>query len=424
MKKLLIIVLFSIALLLPVYAQEAKPVEGVNNAAQEGEQENLETEDTVEQPEKKPFTFARQRFEFGFDLGVGLDNGLIGTSDIFTKNIVIDLSKLSNSIGKDGAGLNVGLFGNFFFNLMNIKIKEGVWNFGLSSTADGDINFNIPKSLFTLISEGNINQHSSSGTITASGGIYADAGLSADAKYGKLKVGVRPALYTPLLFIPKKGIEYKINTGETISIEAGGEIIVYGPLLGNNDLQFGFDITMEGEYALFSFLDVGGSLTNIPFAAAQLEKGMRYTLDKNKFNVTVDPLNSGVTSPEIDFQQDTDYKNPVKVYRPFRFDIYGRYKPFSNNFITVKPNIGFSVDGNDQEGFFNIGVEGTLNLKDLFLVRLSTGLLENIWEHKLGLALNLRVFELDLEGSLRSQNFAGTFTGQGFGLNIGMRFGW
>jgi len=438
MKKLFIL-LFIIALILPLYAQEAEPDkikeldENMSNRNTTGSNANEEPyikQDTefaknLGPPPKKSFNFARQHFELGFDAGAGADNGLITTGELFKKNVEINMSQLANNVGKDGAGLNFDIDGDFFINIMNIPIQGGIWDIGVFGAADGGINFNLPQSLFILMSEGNIKHHSSSGTISASGGVYADTGLNVSAKYENLKIGVKPALYAPLLFIPKSGITYNLKAEETFSLDAEGGIIMYGPLVENDELQFGFDMSLEGEYALYTFLDVGGSLSHIPLAAAQLENGTQYSLDGLHYEISLNPDNqtNGQNSSELDFEPH-DYKGSVKVFQPLRFDIYARYKPYDSEFVVVKPNLGFSVDMNEHEGYFNAGIEGQVNLKNLFIVHLGIGYQESIWRNRLGFALNLRAFELDIEGSLRSQNFVGSWTGQGFGLNIGIRFGW
>ena len=436
MKKLFIL-LFTIVMILPLYAQETEPDkikeldENMSNRGKTGDvhtdeepyvKQDTEFAENLGPPPKKPFNFARQHFELGYDIGIGADNGLLGTSDIFTKNVVIDMNKLANDVDKVGADINFDMGGNFFINIMNIPIGEGIWDFGVSGGADGGINFNLPESLFKFMAEGNIKEHNSSGTISASGGIYGDAGLSVSAQYEDLKIGIRPALYTPLIFIPKSGITYSIKAEDSFALKAGGGIIMYGPLIAGEDPQFGFDLALEGEYALYSFLDVGGSLSHIPLAAAQLEKGMRYTLDNLHYEI--DMNFNDQAAPDLDFKKDENYKSSVKVFRPMCFDVYARYKPLDTELVVVKPNIGFTVDINEGEGYFNAGLEGQVNLKDLFIVHLGTGLQESIWKHRLGFALNLRAFELDLEGSLRSQYFVGSWTGQGFGVAIGMRFGW
>jgi len=438
MKKLFVI-LFTIALLPPLCAQEAEHNitneldESMNsrkttggNDEEPNERQETEFAKNLGRPSKGPFTYARRHFEFGYDAGVGADNGLMGINDIFKKNIELDMSELSQNIDEDGVGLNLDMGGDFFINIMNIPIAGGIWDIGVSGGADGGINFNLPEALFILMTKGNIKKHSSSGTISASGGFYADAGLSVSAKYNKLKIGVRPALYTPLLFIPKSGITYHLRAEKTepLYLDAGGEIIMYSPLMEDDGLQFGSDLSLEGEYALFTFLDVGGSLSHIPLSAARLENGMRFTLNRDKFNYQASLNFDSKDAPELAFTHDDNYKNLIKVYRPLSFDVYARYKPSRFEFLSIKPNMGFSVDINEQEGYFNAGVEGQVHLKDMFSAHLGTGYKETIWKHRLGFALNLRAFELDIEGSLRSQNFIGSWTGQGFGLDIGMRFGW
>jgi hypothetical protein len=92
--------------------------------------------------------------------------------------------------------------------------------------------------------------------------------------------------------------------------------------------------------------------------------------------------------------------------------------------VVVRPNLGFSVDINDSRGFFNFGVEGQFSLMDMFIARLSTGLCEAVWTHQLTLVLNVKAFELGISGALRSESFAGSFSGNGFSVNLGLRFGW
>ncbi|MDR0303138.1 MAG: hypothetical protein LBI04_12605 [Treponema sp.] len=429
MKKLFII-FFTAVLLLPVYAQEAELNITIENAFDENSEtlvygDRYEDEDTdFGQPEKTGGGFARQRFEIGFvGLDAGFSNDLLAFSEFFQKDILIDLNKIKNDVRDDGLNLFLGVFVRVLsIDIKNINIAGGIWDFGFFSGADGNIHFNLPKSLFTLISEGNIKQRSFSGTISASGGVFANAGLSGYAKFGNLRVGVKPALYTPLAFIPKSGINYYFNSNEKLSVTTDGEIVVYTPFIDNGELKFGFDMSLEGEYNLFSFLDVGAGLSHIPLAAAQLNKGMQL---KAKFEFAPDALLSDdIEIPDLEFDSNENYSKSVKVRRPFGFDVYARYKPFSTEFLVLKPNIGFTVDTNNSEGFFNVGLDAQLNLKDIFIVNLGTGYKEAIWKQRLALALNLRAFELDLEGSLQSHDFIGSFSGQGFGLGIGLRFGW
>ncbi|MCL2270030.1 MAG: hypothetical protein FWC24_01670 [Treponema sp.] len=398
--------------------------------------ENFGDEYQFIQPEKA-FTFARQRFELGFDNGGGFDNDLIGLGDFFKTEIILDLDKIKDIVGDDGFNVNAGFGGGMFINVKNISISEGKWDFGFFSGADGAVNFNIPQSLFTLVSQGNINQHVFEGMISASGGIYANAGLRASAKYGKLRVGLRPTLFAPLIFIPKSGITYSLNTEESIAFSTLGEISIYSPIMDVIDgrtfnLQYGFDLAMEGEYDLFPFLDVGGSFSRIPFSPARMESRALLTMKglEDGFEIKGEDLLAGQDISDklpdfdnIDFDQSFDIF-PHKVFRPMRFDTYARYKPFNTNILAIVPNLGFSVDINDKQGYFNGGLTIQLNVKDIFYFHLGMGCQEAIWKNRIGFAVNVRAFELGLEAMFRSQDFAGSFKAQGAGVNLGIRFGW
>jgi len=434
MKKLLISALF-VVLILPLYAQETGTAEYTTetfwNQQEEGKKNEAQSEQT-----KKASTFSRQRFEIGFDVGAGFDNDLLNMSDILKKDIVIDLGKLGSDVRDDGFNLNLGLLGGLFVNIKNINIGSGVWDFGFFSGADGDLNFNVPKDLFTLLSKGNKKQHSFGGTISASGGIFANAGLRGSAKYevyGKnLRVGVKPALFVPLAVIPKSGINYRLKSEDDIHLTTSGQIAVYGiaadVMEGDSvQVQTGFDISLEGEYELFSFLDVGVTLSRIPIVPASMQNGMLVTLRDFNLDIYGEDLIDGEKIDVPDFKIDTKYGAGKKnIFRPLRFDAYARYKPFETvpSFV-VRPNMGFSVSINDGEGFFNIGAEAQIELlRNMFSFHVGTGLEESIWKQRLGLGFNVRAFELDLEAVFRSERFTGSFSGQGFGVNLGLRFGW
>ncbi|MDR1870106.1 MAG: hypothetical protein LBQ82_09000 [Treponema sp.] len=409
MKKFLVIILCSL-FLFPLYAQE------------ESQEEELQ-----EEKPKKSISFARRHFEIGIDAGMGIDNNLFKGSEFLKKEILIDLTQLENDIGDDGWNINFDIPAGFFINIKNIKIGKGIWGFGFSSELDGRLNLNTPKSFFDLITEGNIEKRDFEGTFSASGRLFLGNGLNVSAKYGKLRLGVKPVIYTPLMFIPRSGIDYKFVTNESISMTTQGAIKVYTPVTedGGLDLSLGADISLNGEYELLRFLDVGGSISNIPLYPAEMRNQTLYSLSGFNINIEGEELMGG-NAPEMPpVKFDKKYvASDQRVFRPFKMDLYARYKPLSNEKLVIIPNIGFSVDINDVIGYFNAGVEGRLNLIDLFILSLSTGYEESIWIHKLGFALNLRAFEMDLAVSLRSEDFVGSFQAQGIGVNFGLRLGW
>ncbi|MDR0290366.1 MAG: hypothetical protein LBI06_05460 [Treponema sp.] len=429
MKNFLIIFL-GLALLMPLFAQEGEIDTAAEALPWEGDVlgEDLSFGDDEEPLEKKPMTYARESFEFGLGIGgigVGFDNGLMGIGNVLKKNIVVDLDEIASHITKDGVNINFDIFMNILFvNIKNIEIQGGIWDFGFSSDLAGDLNINLPESLFELISHGNINQRSFDGLLSASGGVFAGATLGGSAKYGKLRLGLKPGFYAPLVYVPKSGITYHLDSEDYLSVRTSGGISVYSPFVENGEVKVGMDLTLEGGYDLFPFLDLGGTFSQIPFVPVTLKNRMRLTMDEFEFEVK-DLLGDGKIPeiPKLDFDTVYDVET-IKAMRPMRFDVYARYKPFENEFLVVKPNLGFSVNFARERGYFNAGLEGQLNLKDLFKVHLGTGSEEGIWKHRLGFALNLRAFEWTLEATLRSQSFAGSFSGQGLGLSTGFSFGW
>jgi hypothetical protein len=107
-----------------------------------------------------------------------------------------------------------------------------------------------------------------------------------------------------------------------------------------------------------------------------------------------------------------------------RFDVYALYRPLLVDFFTIRPNIGFThVLGEGIPPYFNAGLEFRLNVLRILFFHLGTGYEEATWRHRLGFAVNLRVFELDLEAGLRSQDLDKSFNLQGASVKLGLRFG-
>lgn len=404
----------------------------------------LSAQDTGTEGKKsaRSFSFSRRYFEIGFGAGVGFGNNLIGAGDIFQKNIVIDLNDLGDKIGDKGVNLDFDVEGDLFFFNVNML---GNWGFGLRVGLDGGIYANIPKSFFTLIAEGNTKDHSPTGDFTVSGGIFADVGVNVHAKlFKKLKISLTPAMYVPIVYIPKSTIRYVLEAENSLSFAANAALTVYGPfsLDSGDNIQFdlsslmegtGFDLSLNAEYPLSFFsslgvgsLDVGATITHIPLSPAVLNYGIDVSIDDFKIDGSNILQGSMPEIPELELKK-TNAKASYKVYRPLRFDFYALYKPFTTTLLalTLRPNIGFTVLNASEEANFNWGVEAQLDLLgNLLQVHLGTGYEETQWKHRLGLALNLRVFELDIEAGLRSPSFANSFMINGFSLGVGIRTGW
>jgi hypothetical protein len=409
MKTLFVIVL-SITLFMPLYSQDK------------------ENADPQEKAEKSSIDFSRKYFEVGMDAGVGFDNDLLKAVDFFKKNTSFDLNKFGERLNENGLRINADVYAGFF---VNVRMQEK-WGLGLYDGIDGNIYAYFPKSLFSLISEGNINNQVFSGTIKSLGGVYAASSLSGFMNLGKWQFGIKPAMYAPILYIPgSSGITYLLDTEEGVKLDAEGEIKVYtmdttvgiANVLGSS----GFDLSFEAEYALFPFLNLGANLSHIPLVAGVLQHVDRYTLNNLYLDISSEQLmNDGLNLPNLDFDGVSETCEK-KIYRPLRFDAYALYRPLSVNrdLLIIRPNIGITADITDQAKYLNAGLEvQSYQLHKMLFIALATEYMETIWKHRLNLAVNFRAFELDLGASLRSQNFAKSFQTSGVGANVGLRFGW
>jgi hypothetical protein len=194
----------------------------------------------------------------------------------------------------------------------------------------------------------------------------------------------------------------------------------------------GFDISLAGEYALFEAqswgsLAVGGTIEHIPFVPATLTNKMTVDMTKKDIidtNNLIDILIDGGDLYDTEGLGDTSYDSAErKVMRPMRFDFYAVYQPFSTDWLTVTPNLGFTVlTAGDPS--FNFGLNAQVNFRHMIGFHIGTGWDELIWDHHAGLVFNFRVFELDIDASLRSQDFVQSFQLRGLSAKLGLRWGW
>jgi hypothetical protein len=397
--------------------------------------------------------------EFGFDVNAGAANNFLGLSDVFNaeRTIVLDPGKMPG----DGFWLNTSAETRFF---LNVNMGEK-YSLGLFMGVDVAVYGNLSSELFKFLSEGNENMRDFTGTAAAGGSVFVDAGIKTRAQFGKLIIGLTPAVYVPVVYIPPPVIRYHLDSGEHPKADVTVDVNAYTPISiegvsgftgsssDNNDSGSsgfttadiwnaldarGFDFSLDVEYLFLPKLDLGGSITNIPLVPAVLRRHMNY-----HFNYEIDPFTDSDTGEIRDwrdfFDNGFDIKNPemedpvfaddasFSVFRPLRFDFYALYRPFTVKWLVLKPHIGFSaltIYGYDVDGMcFNAGLEARLNLKRIFSVSLGTDFREKLWRHSLGLMLNLRVLELNLGVNLQSQDFVGSFSLEGAGVFLGLRIG-
>jgi hypothetical protein len=368
---------------------------------------------------------------------ISLGNNLVGIGDIFKKQIVVDLDQMNSRIGDKGAILSLGL------GVTPVQISVNPterWGGSLGTSVLGRFDLSLPKELLDLIAEGNEGHAKSSGEIAISASIFYEIGLNIHGTLpyfkGKLSFGVDPAFYSPLLYIPRSGINYTLDTDDKILLSAGGSFKAYTPIntdsvsIGDIFSTGGIDLSLSAEYALFSRLDLGLSISHIPMLPARMSNGYEISLADTEIIKKIDDITKldldNLITDDLDFKGDDDFTSlpALTVFRPMRFEFYNIYRPFDNDIFSVRPNIGFTVLNASEETYLNMGTRITMDLKRLFVLYLDSGLEEGLWRHKLGFELNLRAFELGLEAGMRSQDYLASWTASGLSAKLGIAFGW
>jgi hypothetical protein len=368
--------------------------------------------------------------EFGFDLDAGLANNYINFRELFSnETLVINLNALPLK------GLSAAALGKEE-TVFNVNFKR--FSIGLFAGMDGFFAGGLSGELLKLLSEGNTDNRSISGEVDLGGSLFLDTGLRGAMEFKDWKFGVRTSLYIPVFYMPKPLIRLNLDTTESFVVDMSVRMNIYAPfsledmeINGSIFRAAGFDMSFFTEYALLPMLDLGGSISHLPVVPSHLTYGMHtvseFAFPDSSGGIDESFIDALVNNRLSDLNAQTFYLEGdyLSVFRPLRFDFFGRYKPFRNDIFSLKPNIGLSfltIYGYDKV-CFNADLAGRFAVK-FFALELSTGYRERMWMHKLGMTLNFRPFELDLGIGLMSRNFADSFRFKGLNLALGMRFGY
>lgn len=401
-------------------------------------------------PQKKkgvPYPY-RRYFEFGVDnAGAGFANNLLGVDDIFRKQIRIN-QELFKKIKADGFMTEIDVDASAFINFNTQN-----WGFDITASVEGDVSFDAPKSFFTLLSEGNKEQHSSSGTFGLYGAVYTETAVDIHARFLKskqLKISVIPSMFIPLVYIPKGGFTYNLKMErEQMLFSVGGSLDMYAPFSIDafmddpNGIDYmsildakGFDLSLNAEYDVFKdgydWLTAGFNVKSIPLAASTLQYRTRMGLENSPWKIIdTSDLLGGLTSGDDDLFKlpngdDITFdsaEGEIKVMRPVRFDLYSNIRPFAKKLVVVRPSIGLTVANTlDGKPHFNYSLTAELNTP-VFLLHLFTAYDELVYKHGLMIGLNFRLIELDVGLDVRSRDFVQSFNLNGVRVWASARIG-
>jgi len=422
-------------------------------------EEEVVVEKTIEK--KGPFRVPDRKFEVGFlNSSFGFSNDYMTTFEIFREKILIDLDKLSG-------GLNVNA--NAALSPIYFNFNNNLWGFGFSAGFD----------LFGAASlNGNmLSLHEANASESDAGAAaFTELKFNGFFTFEKFKIKVKPALYYPLLYAKPDKFSYtykNINTNgvdETYLImELDMRVYTAYPIedefeisdISGNIDKFsskpGFDISIGAEYPLsetlgltekYDFLDfdVGIDFINIPLYPSEMEDYVRMIVNAGS-DKPIDFF-SGMFDEDSEEKDIEDYysykiddygKDKRKVLRPFKMLISANWRPFNSPFnadsersskikrewLTFTPIFGFAVNPlYFQQVSFEGGIKTRFSLVNFFIATLGLGYYDRLWKNSIDFALNFRVFEVDLGASIQSSDFIKCWSGGGFGVTFGLKFGW
>jgi hypothetical protein len=371
------------------------------------------------------FRINDRAFEIGLNVGAGFTNDFLSAKDIFQKTFVLDLDDLEN-----GIRMNFDAAASPLYFSYNNKDK---WGFGLSVNMEsyGILGLSGKMLSFSQV----VNEKSD-----ISAAVFAAAGFPGFFNLQRFKIKVKPSVYFPVIYAISD-ISYTFssdNSGNLLNIAYDVDVYSAFSLDKYEGLTAspGFDFQLGVEYPLSDALglndklflldfDVGLDIINIPLFSSSMRDYMKISGNIGNDEPFVFGSDTGNMGDLFAFDSDTKYgEGSQKVRRPFKTLAWANWRPLGIPLLTLIPEVGFAVNPLYTKQFsMEAGIKARLDISNLFIATLGTGYHDRLWKNSLDLALNLKAFELNIGADLRSQNFIKSWTGGGFGVNAGFKFG-
>jgi len=365
-------------------------------------------------------------FEIGFaNVRAGFANNFIAARDIFQETAVIDLDNFTRGFDF-GFGFDVRPF------FINYNFKDR-WGFGIDiARIEASGNINIPENLLGL-------KPANNEKFGAGGAVFADIGIPVFFHIRDFKIKLRPAWFATLVYAePNMNYTFKtLQKGALLEVNYDMRVFTPFSMEGNtagtfNSSAIGMDFGAGVEYPLFSRLDLGVNIKNIPFIPSRLKHYTRMTgrAFVNSGEIDFSGLFNGIEIPDEamgypENPEPTHGADGINILRPFKSVFYANYRPFENNIITVIPSLGFAVNPlYVKPGSVETGVKARLDLNNLFITTVGIGYEDRLWKNGVDFILNFRYFEFGIGITTQSQNLGKSFQGAGLELNAGLKFGW
>lgn len=383
-------------------------------------------------------------FEIGIDGDIAAANSSVALKDILTKNLVIDLPKISSEMPDDGFKFSLFNKENFFMNL-NVSSR---FRFGLFTSIEASSNMNISKDLFDLLGDGFSVGDSKTVDVKGQGDVFMSIGASFQTIIKNYGVKITPAYVVPLVYVPSTTASGTLKTDSSglIKMEAEANLDIYTAIdmekfmeNGKNfsDLELnaanilsngGFDLTLEVERNWLHGLNAGAYI-RIPMIPGTLKYKMSTRVYASIYETNALGYIRGSEEHGKDYgHDDFSYSSAnYKVFRPFKFGFNASYAPFGEWF-KIQPLLGFGLR-NPYSSDIVFYPEYALDLivcDPLQIVNFSVGTAyqEQIFIQRMRLGFNFRVLEIYTQIGLCGTNLKASFERNGYNASIGLRLGY
>jgi len=381
---------------------------------------------------KKPFVVGERNFEIGIaNINFNFANTFLTAKQIFQETLTLDMRDLA-----DGFRVNLGVNVTPFY--VSFKSKKG-WSGGFFIDVNAIGILNLSGNMLSF-------NEAKDDISDVSGALFASATAKSSFNIQKFKVRFNPSLFYTLAYVQPESVKYNFTQkdgGTVMYVDYNIQAYTGFPIDGSDfalTAKPGFDFSAGVSYPLseelginrkFPFLefDVGVDFINIPLVSSKMSNLMQmkdYVGIKDPLFFTDDFMDNLDVGGENSEPVYSVLKEAAKMYRPFKMLISADWRPFyGSKLIRVEPVFGFSINTLYSKPFsIEAGINGTVNLANLFRATLGFNYMDRMHVYSLDLAFNLRAFELNLGADLRSQTVAKAWTAAGVGIDIGLKFGW
>lgn len=390
--------------------------------------------------------FAHRFFEVRVDVPIAVSNNLMGLTDIFQKEVTINLPELADSVKLDGgARIRAEAYPTLGINL---DIPRGLI-LGVNIGADADVSLGLSDDIFQFIGHGNagMGQKFKQKTTNTYVDLFAHVDVTGGWNGKKNRLAVTGSAFFPLAHLDAGDTYVALYNNDEegeFKAEANVDAKLYASADYSNmdDIQklidqskkgMGFDLSADYQRDLFRFLTVGAT-ARIPIVPGRL--GMVSKVHYNyPFTLNIDDLlnekdgdsgnNSGNTSePEEDKELEfTSLSTPYEIHRPLKLGVSANFHPFgtllsTSGYLGIGVRHPFAKDVNETSFYLDYSVAGKLSLWNILNFEMSHSYTDQMFKNEFAIGLNIRLVEVDAGVSFQSTSFAKSFTGAGIGAYV------